>query len=83
MKKKHRKHQANSKQTSRPHFTLTRHPFSGVDPETIKAALIAMGAKKGEEFPALLGKVTNILKRRSALHILSILAGFSAPTPPR
>jgi hypothetical protein len=53
-----------------------RHPFSGVDPEVVKAALIEMGSKKTEEFPALVKSLLDRLRAKYPPHILAVIAYY-------
>lgn len=53
-----------------------RHPFSGIDPDTLKKALIEAGKDAATEYPKLIDTVLNQLRRWSPFQLLSFLAGW-------
>jgi len=68
-----RKNNARSSDKDRG-FVLMRHPFSGIEPEVLREALVGIGAKKTEEFPEMLSRVLDVLRSKYPPHILAILA---------
>ena len=51
-----------------------RHPFSGIEPQIIRDALVGIGAKKAEAFPEVLGRLLDVLRTKYPPHALAILA---------
>jgi hypothetical protein len=57
-------------------FKLFQHPLSDVDPALVRAAFLDMATKKVEVFPTLIGTVLQLLRDKSPLHIIAVLAGY-------
>ena len=56
---------------------LIAHPFNGMNPEDLKAALVAYAAKQSEEFPKLLQETFDLLKRKYPPLLIAIVASYS------
>ena len=52
------------------------HPFSRMDPEVVKAALVAVADRKIDEFPKLLDVILQLFREKYPPHILSVVAGY-------
>jgi hypothetical protein len=57
-------------------LTLMSHPFSGVDPEIIKAAVTRRAMKRAEDFPSLMDALLALLRDKNPLQILATLAAY-------
>jgi hypothetical protein len=55
-------------------FVLMRHPFSGIEPQIIREALVGIGAKRAEAFHEMLGRLLDVLRTKYPPHALAILA---------
>lgn len=53
-----------------------QHPFSGIDPKVLKAALLEVADRKIEEFPKLLDSILQLFREKYPPHILSVMAGY-------
>jgi hypothetical protein len=55
---------------------IMRHPFSDVDHDVLRTALIEMGKRKTTEFPDAVEKLTAFLRTYNPFHLLSVLAAY-------
>jgi hypothetical protein len=54
------------------------HPFSGIDPETLRTALDEFARRRVTEFPEILERLDALMQRVNPLSILSIIGGWGA-----
>jgi hypothetical protein len=64
------------KRKSEQPFTLTHHPFAGLDPRAVKTALTQLASKRTEEFPVLMGRLLDLFHRKNPLQILGTLGAY-------
>jgi len=76
-KAKHRRKHGKSSRNVRHGMQLFQHPFSRMDPEVLKAALLGVADQKIEEFPKLLDAILQLFREKYPPHILSVVAGYS------
>jgi hypothetical protein len=79
MKKQNPKHRRKHGKYSRDAeggMQVFAHPFSRMDPEVVKAALLAVADQKVEEFPKLLNAILRLFREKYPPHILSVVAGY-------
>lgn len=79
MKRRSRKNRKLKRQKS-PNFELIRHPFSGLDPKTVKDAVLTIATDKAERFPVLLEKIVGLFRKKSPIHILAVIASYGSQT---
>ena len=53
-----------------------QHPFSGIDPKVLKAALSEVADRKIEEFPSCSNSILQLFREKYPPHILSVMAGY-------
>lgn len=74
---RHRGHGNKTRQERREGpLTLMRHPFSGLDPDLVRAAIAKLATKRAEEFPVLMERLISVLRDKNPLQILATLAAY-------
>jgi hypothetical protein len=68
--KRRRKHGKPSRD-ARGGMQVFEHPFSRMDPEVVKAALLAVADQNIDEFPKLLDLILRLFREKYPPHILS------------
>lgn len=53
-----------------------RHPFSGVDPDALRAAILKDTERAAEDFPKSLAKIERILRSSYPPHVLATLSAY-------
>jgi len=80
LKKKKRKHLKHKDEPTHGHggrFRLLANPLTGVDPEGVKAAVLALAAREAEQFPKLLQAMLDQLKQTQPPLLIAIIAYYS------
>jgi hypothetical protein len=73
--KRRRKHGKPSRD-ERGGMQVFEHPLSRMDPEVVKAALLAVADRKIDEFPKLLDVILQLFREKYPPHILSVVASY-------
>jgi hypothetical protein len=76
-KRKHRRHVRKGNKTRSDGFRLRPLPFTGVDPEGLKTALLAVAEREAEAFPKLLKTMLDQLRGKYPPMLISIVVAYS------
>jgi hypothetical protein len=76
-KRKHRQRVRDGKEKRPDGFRLRPLPFSGVDPDELKAALLVVAQREAESFPKLLQTMLDQLREKYPPMLISIVVAYT------